>query len=113
MSCAARFAGAFLHLEDAALGHPAEIVLDRRPPAGLHHVEIDGLGQAIGLGDPLLDGVGRDAGTVAVTLLVERIDAEGGAMGEERRLLVAGEGREPVPEIGLVLGGSGRRPRSM
>ena len=25
-------------------------------------------------------------------------------MGEERRLLVAGEGREPVPEIGLVLG---------
>ena len=25
-------------------------------------------------------------------------------MGEERRLLLAGEGGEPVPEIGLVLG---------
>ena len=53
-------AGAFLHrLEDAALRHPAEIVLDGRPPAGLHHVEIDGLGQAIGLGDALFDRVGE------------------------------------------------------
>ena len=39
--------------QDAALGDPAEIVVDRRPPADRRHVEGDGLGDPIGMGDRL------------------------------------------------------------
>ena len=98
------FSGAFAHrVEDVALRHAAEIVLDGRAPTGLDHVEVDGFRDAVGVGDALLDGVRRDAAAVAVALLVERVDAERGAMREERRLLVAGERGGPVPEIGAIL----------
>ena len=67
------FSGAFAHrVEDVALRHAAEIVLDGRAPTGLDHVEVDGFRDAVGVGDALLDGVRRDAAAVAVALLVER-----------------------------------------
>jgi hypothetical protein len=52
MSCADWLAlGLADRFEDAALGDAAKIVVDRRPPAGFHHVEIDGARQTIGLLD--------------------------------------------------------------
>ena len=40
-------------LEDASLGHAAEIAVDRRSPADRSHVEGDGLAEAVGIGDRL------------------------------------------------------------
>ena len=39
-------------LKDPGLGHPVEIAVDRRLPAGLHHVEIDCAGHEIGMCHP-------------------------------------------------------------
>ncbi len=70
-------ADAFTHgFEDAGLGDATEIIGNRRPPARFGHVEPDCERQAIGLGDTLVNAVRRDAATIAIGLLVERIDAE-------------------------------------
>ena len=91
-------------LEDAGLGDAAEIVVDRRPPAGLDHVEPDRAREAIGLDETALHAVNRDArAAIAVALLVERIDPEGDAMRQQRGAAGVVEGGEPVPESGLVL----------
>src|SRR3546814_15289996 len=52
--------------EDAGLGYAAEIVADRRRPAGSDHVEIDRLSYAVGMGQgtrlavvSLIDGIYR------------------------------------------------------
>ena len=44
------------------LVHAAEIVVDRRPPAGLHHVETDGAREPIGLDETALDAVDETPG---------------------------------------------------
>ena len=75
------------------------------PPAGLHHVEADGAGEPVGLGDTLLDTVRRDARTaVAVALLVEGVHPERDAMREQRGAAGVVEGGEPVPKRVVVLG---------
>src|SRR5579884_1127560 len=64
-------------LEDAGLGDPAEIIVDRRPPSGFDHVQSDSAREAVGLYEPALDAMDGHARTaIAVALLVERIDAE-------------------------------------
>jgi hypothetical protein len=47
--------------EDPTLGDTAEIVVDRRSPANLRHVEIDRPRQAIGLIEAALQGMSGDA----------------------------------------------------
>src|SRR5208282_3126859 len=63
-------------LEDPALRHAAQVIVDRRPPAGFDHVQPDSLCEAIGLAkaavEPLLRGAGA---AVAVGLLVEGVHA--------------------------------------
>ena len=72
------------------LGDAAEIVVDRRPPAGLDHVEIDRTRQAIGLIKPTLQAVGGHAvAAIAIDLLEQRVHAEGDAMGEQRSRLAS------------------------
>ena len=57
--------------EDAGLGDAAEIVVDRRPPAGFHHVEPDRLREPVGLDEAALDAMDGDArAAIAVALLV-------------------------------------------
>jgi len=93
-------AGAFAHgFEDARLGDAAEIVADRRAPAGFGHVELDRLRQTIRFGDALFDTMRRDTAAVAIGPLIERIDAERCAMGEEFGLFGAGQCGQPIPEI--------------
>src|ERR1700730_2254151 len=72
--------------EDAALGDAAEIIVDRRSPANLRHVEIDGSRQAICLIEAPPRAMGSHAGAaMAVDLLEQRIDAEASAVGEQRQ----------------------------
>ena len=87
--------------EDAGLGNAAEVILDRGLPACLRHVEIDGTGETVGFVQTLPDAMLGDRR--AVRLLVERIDAQRRAMGEQRRLFGAVQGDEPIPEGVLVL----------
>lgn len=50
--------------------------VDIRPPARLHHVEIDRARQPVDLGEPLAQAVGgHAAATIAIDLLVQRIHA--------------------------------------
>src|SRR3546814_13838858 len=78
-------ASPFAHgFEDARLGHAAEIVIDSRRPADLHHVEPNRTGQPIGLTEAAFEAVLRDAGAaIAVDLLEQRVDAVAEAMGEQ------------------------------
>ena len=85
---ALRFAHRF---EDARLGDAAEIVVDGRTPAGRRHVEIDGPGELIAM---------RERVRPPVPGLLDDVDRERGAVGEQRRLAVAVERRQRVPEIG-------------
>ena len=89
------FASRLAHrLDNAGLGHAAEIVVDRRRPAGRHHVEADGLRDAVGVGErsrPPIPG------------LAHRVDAERDAMGEQRMAAVGVESEQSVPEVGGLL----------
>ena len=86
----------FAHrLEDASLRHPAEIVVDGRPPAGRRHVEIDGPGQQIAM---------RQRARPPVPGFLDDVDGERGAVREQRRLAVAVERRQSVPQIGRRFG---------
>src|SRR5581483_10217820 len=56
-------------LEDAGLGHTAEIIIDRRPPSGFDHVQSDGAREPVALYEPALDAMDGDArATIAVAL---------------------------------------------
>src|SRR5579883_2996661 len=91
-------------LEDAGLGDPAEIIIDRRPPSGFDHVQSDSAREPVGLNEPALDAMDGDArATIAVALLVERIDAERDAVREQRGPAGIVEDGEPVPELALIL----------
>src|ERR1700730_5956077 len=91
--------------EDAGLSDAAEVVVDGGPPTDLDHVETDGAGEPVGLGDTVLDTVRRDTRTaVAVALLVEGIHPERDAMREQRGATGVVEGGEPVPKCVVILG---------
>ena len=91
-------------LEDAGLGHTAEIIVDRRPPSGFDHVESDSAREPVGLNEPALDAMdGHARAAIAVALLVERIDAERDAMRQQCGTAGVVEDGEPVPELGLIL----------
>ena len=81
-------------LQHARLRDPAEIVVDGRRPAGRRHVEIDRTGQNVGM---------SEATRIAVPRLMHGIQAERGAMCEQRRLAVAIERRQRVPEFAVIL----------
>ena len=50
----------FTHrLQNAGLGHAAEIVVDRWRPAGCHDIETDGLRKAIGVSESRVDADSR------------------------------------------------------
>ena len=86
-----RFALGFPHrFEDARLRHPAEIILDRRRPAGRRHVEVHRAGQRIGM---------VDAPRTAVPRFVRGVDAERGAMRQQRGATVGIEPHQRVPQI--------------
>src|SRR5579859_1545389 len=62
-------------LKNTGLGDTAEIVVDRRSPAGLDHVESDGARQHVGLIKTRADTMGRDPALIgAVGRLVQRVD---------------------------------------
>lgn len=62
-------------LEDARLGDPAEIVVDGRSPASLHHVERDLARQYISLVETRADTLSGDTAlTVAVGRLIDSVD---------------------------------------
>ncbi len=91
-----RIALRFPHrFENARLRNPTEIIADGRGPAGGRHVEIDGAGQRVGMGET--------PGAAGVRV-VHGVDAEGGAMREQCRLAVDIERHQGVPEIVLVPG---------
>ena len=96
------------------LGDTAEIVVDRRSPANLRHVEIDRPRQAIRLIEATLQAIGGHAGTaIAVDFLEQRIDAEGHAVGEQRQPAGIVKQCEPVPQrlfVGRQIGVPGRMP---
>jgi hypothetical protein len=82
------------------LGDATEIIVDRWLPAGLHHIESDRSREQLGLLEPLRSPVGRDtARAVPVYRLIERVDRERRAMGEQRPLRVAVQGGEYVPKV--------------
>src|SRR3546814_19305473 len=65
-------------LQDARLGHPVQVILRRRFPAGGGHVERHGAGELVGMVPAPLCPVPR---------LMHSIDGERGAMrSEERRV---------------------------
>ena len=76
--------------EDASLWNPAEIVVGGGPPAGRGHVEVDGPGELVAMGERARTTVPR---------LLHDIDGERGAVREERRLAVAVECRQRIPKI--------------
>lgn len=60
--------------------------------------------EPVGLDETVLDAMNRDARTaVSISFLVERVDTERDAMREERAAAGLVEGRQPVPEPGLIL----------
>ena len=89
-------------VENARLGDTAEIVVDRRLPAGLDHVEPDGTGQHIGLLQP----GGDTALIVAAGRLKESVDGKRRTMGEQGCLSRVIECGQRTPEVLLVLGQS-------
>ena len=91
--------------ENARLGHAAQIVRDRRPPAHGHHVEPGCSRQPVGLRQPHLKAVLADShAAIGVRLLVERVDAEAHAMGEKLHAGVVVEIGQPVPERRVIRG---------
>ena len=97
--------GAFTHgLDDPALRHPTEIVIDGRPPSGLHHVKTGGVRKPVSLGETVREPVlGHAVPAIGVRLLVKRIDAEAHAMGKQREPARIVKRRQPVPERLIVL----------
>src|SRR5882724_12270763 len=84
--------------EDPRLGDAAEVVVDRRPPANLRHVEIDRPRQPIRLIEATLQAMGGHAGSaMAIDLLEQHIDAKGSAVGEQRQPAGVVERGKPVP----------------
>ena len=81
--------------EDARLRNPAEIIVDGRGPAGRRHVEVHRAGQRVGV---------SEAPRAAAPRVMHGVDAERSAMREQRRLAVAIERHQRVPEIVLGLG---------
>ncbi len=81
--------------EDARLRDSAEIVVDGRGPAGCPHVEVHRAGQRVGV---------SEAPRAAAPRLMHGVDAQRSAMREQRRLAVAVERHQRVPEIILGLG---------
>lgn len=89
-------------LEDAGLRHTVEVAIDRRLPARLDHVEIDGKRHQIGMGHAAGWTAGRNAHTVGGHFLMGRVDPEAAAMGQERQTAVLVEDGQIVPERGMV-----------
>ena len=81
--------------EDARLRNPAEVIVDGRGPAGRRHVEVHRARQRVGV---------SEAPRAAAPRLMHGVDAQRSAMREQRRLAVAIERHQRVPEIILGLG---------
>ena len=84
--------------EDSRLGHPPEVVFDRRNPAGGDHVEVESLGQAIRMGE---------CARPAIIRLEHRVDRQRDAMREERLPAVTVKCRQCVPQFRWLLRQSG------
>ena len=88
-------AAAFAHgFENAGLGDAAEIVVDRRRPAGRDHVEADVAGDDVAMGDR--------AGA-AIPGFAQDVDRGGGQMREQLHLAVGVHGSEVIPQRALRL----------
>ena len=88
----------FAHrLDDLRLGDAVQIIVSARDPAGLRHVELQ-RGRKLVRMTPLAGN--PDMG------LVDGVDGEAGAMGEERLAAIGIEAREPVPEFLRTFGQS-------
>ncbi len=105
------FARTLAHrFQNTRLGDPPEIVADRGPPADLDHVEIRRARQPVGLGEPHVQRVLRDAvAAIGVRLLVKRVDAIADAMSEQCHAARVVEPGQPVPQR-LVVGGDVASP---
>ena len=90
----------FAHgFKNARLGHSAQIGVDRRLPARRHHVEAGRAGQHVRVDQTLAQAMSRDArAAVAVSLLVEGVDPERGAVGEQSRLVFTSEPDQRLPQ---------------
>ena len=70
--------------DDPCLGNAGEIRLRRRFPSRLDHIEIDCLGQHVGVLHAAGQTRGRDARTIRVHPFMQSIDAESQAVSEKR-----------------------------
>src|SRR5262245_50065651 len=77
-------------LEDTGLGHTPKIVVDRRRPPRRRDVDIDGLGDAVGV---------SESARTAIPGLVHGVDAEPDAMREQRVAAVSVTGKQRVPQV--------------
>src|SRR5262249_24853684 len=77
-------------LDEAGLGHTAEIVVDRWRPPGGRDVEVDGPGNAVGMSEYARTPIPR---------LMNRVDAQCHAMREQRLAAVGIECDECVPQL--------------
>ena len=77
-------------LDDAGLGHTAEIVVDRWRPPGGRDVEVDGPGNAVGMSEYARTPIPR---------LMNRVDAQCHAMREQRLAAVGIECDKCVPQL--------------
>jgi hypothetical protein len=92
-------------IQNTRLGNPAEIVVDGRSPAGLHHVEPDRARQHIGLVETRANAMGGDATLiVAIGWLMDGVDRKRRTVGEQRRLCTTIESRQRIPEIVSLFG---------
>ena len=89
-------------LKNAGLGHAVEIGIHRRLPARLDHVEINGLPHDIRLRHAPGQTTCRDACPVRVHLLVQRVDAEAEAMGQQGQPTALVEDTQVIPECRII-----------
>lgn len=78
-------------LQDAGLGNATEVVVHRRLPARPRHVERDGAGQPVGMGERMGPPVPR---------FLNRIHRQANHMGEQAEAAVGFPALQHVPEIG-------------
>ena len=90
-------------LKDAALGDTAEIVIDRRAPASLDHVEIDRTGEASSLIEAALQPMDGNTGpAMAIDLLEQGVYAKRNAVGEQSEPAGVVKHDQPIPQCSLV-----------
>jgi len=91
-----RLAFGFAHgFQNAGLGNTTQVIVDGRSLAGGRHVEVHGARDCVGV---------SEAPRASVPRLMDGVDTERGTMREERRLAVAVESHQSLPQTIFVLG---------